>query len=246
MNAPLLARLLDGQTPHASEVSFIADRLFEATTPEVEETAWILALVPHRFDPLVLRTFARTMRARAVPFRETPASRTVDLCGSGGAQRATFNVSTTAAFVVRAAGILVAKHGNRSARGHTGSTDLLEALGLPVADSVEFARESFRRFGLAFLHAPLFHPATRRAASVRRQLGVPTVFNLLGPLTNPARVRCQLVGCADPKSAAVLAQVLPQLGVRRGLTVTGKDGSDEWDPTGTTLVWGWRDGERFR
>ena len=181
-----------------------------------------------------LAGFARAMRARARPFRVLPRLGAVDLCGTGGAARGSFNISTASAFVVAAAGVPVVKHGNRSARGPCGSSDLLEALGLPVTSSAEFARASFRRYRLAFLHAPLYHPATAAVAEARRLLGVRTIFNRLGPLTNPARVPYQVVGVPDLPTARRTAGALARLGTRRSLTVTAAEGCDEFSPQGRT------------
>jgi anthranilate phosphoribosyltransferase len=186
------------------------------------------------------------MRRRAVPF-ELPGRKTaIDLCGSGGARCRTFNISTVSAFAVAGAGQPVIKHGNRSARGPCGSSDLLEALGLPVTTSAEFARESFRREHLAFLHAPLFHPATRSVARARKILGIPTVFNMLGPLVNPAGVPFQVVGVDSPATALRMAEILPRLGVRRGLSMSSEEGADEFSPKRRTVGWAWIGSRRRR
>ena len=203
------------------------------------ERAAILVALSARGNPAEeLVAFAREMRRRAVPFPIPARDRALDLCGSGGAPRPSFNVSTVSAFVVRAAGLRIAKHGNRS-RGVCGSSDLLAALGLPVMTSIPFARASYSRYGIAFLHAPLFHPATRAVAAVRRRLGVPTIFNRLGPLASPARVRCQVTGAVDVPTAFTTATVLRSLGVPRGVAMTSDEGCDEFSPRGptTAVVW---------
>jgi anthranilate phosphoribosyltransferase len=170
------------------------------------------------------------MRRRARPFPVPPGDGAVDLCGSGGARRPSFNVSTVSAFVVAAAGVPVVKHGNRSARGVCGSSDLLLALGLPVDRSEAYARASYRRYRLAFLHAPLFHPAMRAVASARKALGVPTIFNRLGPLSNPAAPRVQVVGVPTIPATRLVASALRRLGVRRGLAMSSREGCDEFSP----------------
>jgi anthranilate phosphoribosyltransferase len=243
MTVPGLARLLDPAPLSARDVTTTFDALTSATSDDTDRAALLLALRARgdRADELV--RFAREMRRRAVRFPVPGRDHAVDLCGSGGARRPSFNVSTASAFVVRAAGQRVVKHGNRSRRV-CGSSDVLAALGLPVLTSIGFARASYRRFGIAFLHAPLFHPATRAVAAVRRRLGVPTVFNRLGPLTNPAGVGCQVTGVVDVPTAIATASVLPQLGVRRGIAMTSDEGCDEFSPHGLTTAIVWRPGSR--
>jgi len=196
--------------------------------------AILLALAHRAVDADELTRFVREMHRRAIPFPVPAGDHPIDLCGSGGALTPSFNVSTVSAFVVAAAGVPVVKHGNRSSRGPCGSSDLLEALGLPVVDSLPFGRATYRRTRLAFLHAPLYHPATRAVAAARRAVGIPTVFNKLGPLSNPARVTFQLVGVADPATARCAAEVLRNLGRRRALAMTSEEGCDEFSPQRTT------------
>jgi len=133
----------------------------------------------------------------------------------------------------------VVKHGNRTSRGLCGSSDLLEALGLPVVESLAYGRATYRKLRLAFLHAPLYHPATRAVVAARRAIGIPTVFNKLGPLSNPARVAYQIVGVADRPSARCAAQVLRNLGRRRALAMTSDEGCDEFSPQLDTrmVIW---------
>ncbi len=204
----------------------------EATTAERVGLLAMLTARPESADELA--RFARAMRARAEPFPVPRRRGAVDLCGTGGAPQSSFNVSTASAFVVAAAGVPVVKHGNRSARGPCGSSDLLEALGLPVTTSIAFARATFRAHGVAFLHAPLFHPTTGAVADARRVLGIRTIFNRLGPLTNPAGVPFQVVGAADLPGARRTAMALSLLGTQRSLTVTSPEGCDEFSPQGVT------------
>ena len=245
MIAPVLARLYDQQPLAPSDARRTFDALLDPGRSEAERVA-VLAVLTARPDSTAdLAAFAREMRRRARPFPVPRGDGAVDLCGSGGAPRRSFNVSTVSAFVVAAAGVPVVKHGNRSARGPCGSSDVLEALGLPVVDDLGFARRSYRKFGLAFLHAPLFHPATRAVGEARRLLGVPTLFNRLGPLSNPGNVPFQVVGVPDRATARRTAEVLARLGTRRSLAITAPPGYDEFSPTGTTH--GFRqDGPRLR
>jgi anthranilate phosphoribosyltransferase len=234
----LLDRLIARRDLSDSDVRSLVETLIAPETPDALRAALLVALRAKGETVSEIAAFARELRARAeaVPwFSDGPA---VDLCGSGGAPKPSFNVSTASAFVVAAAGLPVVKHGNRSARNATGSSDLLEALGLGVVlRSREFAAETFRRTRLAFLHAPLYHTATRAVAPVRRALGIPTVFNLLGPLTNPARVPYRLVGAPDAASARIFVRALSRLGVRSCLAVTSEDGCDEFSPKRPSAYW---------
>jgi len=237
--APTLARLLDPARLRASEARATFELLLAPSAQDAERVAVLVALASRQIDAPELATFALEMRRRARRFPLPATDRPIDLCGSGGAPRPSFNVSTVSAFVVAALGVPVVKHGNRSARGLCGSSDLLEALGLPVTSRVDFSRASYRRYRLAFLHAPLFHPATRAVAHARRLLGIPTLFNQLGPLANPARVPYQVVGVPNETAAERVASALPRLGVRRGLAMTSREGCDEFSPRDTThaIVW---------
>jgi len=161
----------------------------------------------------------------------------VDTCGTGGGLITTFNVSTAAALVAVGAGARVAKHGNRSFTSRCGSADVIEALGIPLGLSAVAAARLLDVAGLTFLFAPAFHPAMRFAAPVRRELAVPTLFNIVGPLANPAGVRRQVVGVADRARAPVLAETLRRLGAEHALVVHGTVGMDEISPCGLTEVW---------
>jgi anthranilate phosphoribosyltransferase len=175
----------------------------------------------------------RAMREVALP----DPDRAVDTCGTGGGRVGTLNVSTGAAFLVAGAGVPVAKHGNRSFTSRSGSADVLEALGVRIDLEPHEVPGLLERAGLAFLFAPTFHPAMRHAAPVRRELAVPTIMNLLGPLANPARVSRQVVGAAERPRAALLAGALGQLGVRHALVVHAEVGMDEISPCGATHAW---------
>ncbi len=160
----------------------------------------------------------------------------IDTCGTGGSGHRTFNTSTAAAFVCVGAGLKVAKHGNRAVSSKTGSADVLEKLGVPINLSSEQVATRVVRDGFGFMFAPLFHPATKQAAVIRKKLGVRTIFNFLGPLVNPAKVVRQVVGVSSIQMMPVLAQSLAELGVERALVVRGQDGLDEITLTGNSDV----------
>jgi anthranilate phosphoribosyltransferase len=161
----------------------------------------------------------------------------LDTCGTGGDASGTFNVSTAAAFVAAAAGARVAKHGNRAMSSRCGSADVLEALGAKIELSPEGATSCLEQTGFCFMFAPAFHPAMRFAAGPRREIGIRTVFNILGPLCNPAGATRQVLGVADPSLGEKMAQVLARLGCERALIVHGEEGLDEMSPAGPSRVW---------
>jgi len=185
--------------------------------------------------PAELVGLATTMRAHAVPL---PGERgpVFDTCGTGGDRSGSFNISTAAALVIAACGVRVAKHGNRSVSSLCGSADVLQALGVHVQMSPATAARCLDDAGIAFLFAPTFHPAMRHAAQARRDLGVRTAFNLLGPLTNPARPARQMVGVPRPELTELIARTLLALGAERAWVVHGADGLDELSTTGHTKV----------
>ena len=195
--------------------------------------------------------FAQVMREKVTRIRTradealtgTDREMLIDTCGTGGDASGTFNVSTATAFVVAGAGLKVAKHGNRAMTSRTGSADVLEALGVRLDLTPESAGRSLDVLGITFLFAPNFHSAMRNAAGVRREMGVRTVFNLLGPITNPAGATRQLLGVYADTYVAVLAEVLRQLGSERAMIVHGSDGMDELTVFGTSPVAELRDGK---
>jgi anthranilate phosphoribosyltransferase len=174
------------------------------------------------------------MRERVLPVGAPDGA--IDTCGTGGDGSNTFNISTAAALVVAASGVPVAKHGNRAMSSATGSADVLEALGIPIDLQPADAAEALSRDCFAFLFAPSYHPAMRHAGPVRRELGIPTAFNLLGPMTNPAGVRRQVIGVADPSAASKVAHVLFGLGADRALVVHGA-GVDELPLDGSGVAY---------
>jgi len=190
--------------------------------------------------------FATAMRRHATPMfpsgHKILGEALVDTCGTGGDARGTFNISTVAAFVVAGAGVRVAKHGNRSTGGRSGSADVLEALGVKIDLPATRVAQAIEEIGIGFLYAPAMHAATRYATAARQQLRVRTVFNLLGPLTNPASASVQIVGVYDAKLTELVARVLGELGVTRAFVVHGADGLDEISLSGETFVSELRDG----
>ncbi len=185
---------------------------------------------------------AAAMRGRVIRIPHS-VERAVDTCGTGGDGKGTFNISTTAALVAAACGAPVAKHGNRSVSSRSGSADVLEALGVSIELTPEQAGRALAEVGIAFLFAPKLHPAMREVMPVRRELGVRTVFNILGPLTNPAGARRQVVGVFAPHLVELVGRVLLQLGSEHALVVHGSDGLDEITTTGPTRVAEVRSGE---
>ena len=207
---------------------------------EVSTTLLASFLVAMRMKgetPDELLGFARAMRSKSV--RVNPGLNgdpVLDTCGTGGDGLCTFNISTVAAFVIAGAGVKVAKHGNRSHSSLCGSADILEGLGVNIAISPKRMGEAIREVGIGFLYAPAIHPAMKHAQPARAELKMRTVFNLLGPLTNPAGATVQLVGAPSIRSAELMAQTLASLGLQRGFVVHGLDGLDEISTTGETLA----------
>lgn len=184
---------------------------------------------------------ARMMLCKAAPLSVRSREDLIDIVGTGGDGAGTFNISTAAAFVVAGAGFRVAKHGNRSASGRCGSADVMEALGVVIDVPPEGVAACIDEIGIGFLFAPTFHRAMKYAAPARSALGIRTIFNILGPLTNPANVGRQLVGVYDGTLAETIAQTLGRLGRKRAMVVHGEDGLDEISLSGPTRVWELRD-----
>jgi len=180
---------------------------------------------------------ARALRDAMITVSPTAGTPVVDTCGTGGGRVSTFNVSTAAGLVTAAAGARVAKHGNRSYTSKCGSADVLEALGVDIMIAPDQASSALDHAGMVFLFAPNYHPAMRHVGPARKELGVPTIMNLLGPLANPAGVHRQVIGVADPARAPILAEALLRLGAVHAMVVHGEIGMDEISPVGVTTVW---------
>jgi anthranilate phosphoribosyltransferase len=208
--------------------------MMAGSVSEMRMAAFLTALAVRGPSVAEIAGAARAMRA-AMTTVDAPAG-AIDVCGTGGDGQGTLNVSTAAAFVIAACGVPVAKHGNRAMSSRTGAADVLEALGVPVALDAEAARENLFGPGFAFLFAPAYHPAMKHVGPVRRDLGFRTVFNLLGPICNPARVRRQLMGIFSAEWLEPVAHVLKDLGTEKAWVVHGEDGLDELTTTGITRV----------
>ena len=201
------------------------EELMDGSAPPVQVAALLAMMRVRGETPEEVAAFARVMRGRSVRV-EAPKD-AVDLCGTGADGLHTFNISTLASFVVAGAGAPVAKHGNRAITSRSGSADLVEALGIPLDPGPEAVARSIRETGFGFMFAPAYHPAMKHAMPIRRELPMRTIFNLLGPLSSPARVRRQLLGVADPSLVPLIAGALSRLETVRALVVHGADGTDE-------------------
>jgi anthranilate phosphoribosyltransferase len=234
MTRKLFEHLAAGGTLTTDEAAAVMGTIMDGEATPSQIGALLMALAVRGETPDELCGFAQAMRARAtpVPVRHRPV---LDTCGTGGDGSGSINVSTLAALVAAAAGVAVAKHGNRSISSQSGSADLLEALGIPMPTDPETVGRLVDEKRFAFLFAPAFHPSMRHAMPTRRELGIRTVFNLLGPLTNPAGAERQLLGVYGAKWVEPVAQVLSRLGTERALVVHG-NGWDEVALTGPTLV----------
>lgn len=229
-----IAQVMRGRSLNAAEAHLAMGSVMDGEATQAQLAGLLLVLRMRGETVDELTGFAQAMRERVIAV-EAPIG-AVDTCGTGGDGASTFNISTGAALVVAAAGVPVAKHGNRAVTSASGSADVLEALGIAVDLGPADAAHAIRRHGFAFLFAPAYHPAMRHAGPVRRELGTPTAFNLLGPMTNPAGVRRQVIGVADPTAAAKVAHVLHRLGAERALVVHG-DGIDELPLDGSGVIY---------
>jgi anthranilate phosphoribosyltransferase len=236
----LLATLLDGDALSTDDAAWAMDEVMSGEATAVQIAGFVVALRAKGETPEEITGLVRAMLGHAR--RIEVAAPAVDTCGTGGDRAHTVNISTMSAIVVAGAGARVVKHGNRAASSRCGSADLLEALGIVVDLEPGAVADCVAEAGIGFCFAPRFHPAMRHAAVARSQLGVATVFNFLGPLTNPAQPGAQAVGVADPRMAAVMAQVLADRGTS-ALVFRGDDGLDELTTTAPSRVWIVRDGD---
>jgi len=230
-----LRKLVDGDNLSTDEAYDVMCAIMEGEVTHTQIGGLLTALRIKGETVDELTGFARAMRSKSltVESKRTPL---VDTVGTGGDKLDTFNVSTTAAFVVAAAGVAVAQHGNRAVTSQCGSADVLQALGVELSISPQDVGECIDTVGVGFLYAPKYHPAMKHAAQPRKELGIRTVFNVLGPLTNPTNAQCQVIGVYDQALCAKLAEALLRLGCERAMVVHGLDGLDEISTLGPTCI----------
>jgi len=239
-----IAKVVAGTDLSEAEMIGVMETIMGGEATQAQIGAFITALRIKGETVDEITGAARVMRAKATKVQAVAEGEIlVDTCGTGGDASGTFNVSTTTAFVVAAAGIPVAKHGNRSVSSHCGSADVLEALGVDLSLSPEQIGQCIREIGIGFMFAPALHGAMKHAIGPRREIGIRTIFNILGPLTNPAGANVQVMGVYDPSLTDTLARVLGRLGTRRALVVCGEGNLDEITITGATRVSDWANGE---
>jgi anthranilate phosphoribosyltransferase len=230
-----IANVLEGRSLPRELAREAMEEIMRGEATPAQIGGLLVALRAKGESPDEIAGFAEAMREHVVPVRPRRKD-LVDTAGTGGDGAHTLNISTAAALVAAAAGAAVAKHGNRAVSSASGSADVLEALGFQLELPPERIAQSIDELGFGFMFAPSHHPAMRHAASVRRELGTRTVFNVLGPLTNPAGARAQVVGVYSPALVRTIAEVLARLGARRAFVVHGADGIDELSPAGPNLV----------
>ena len=226
-----------GQSLDTVQATAVMQEIMEGEATPAQLGAFLTALRLKGETDTEIAALAAVMRDKARPVSVPGNPPLLDIVGTGGDGKNTFNFSTAAALIAAAAGVKVAKHGNRAASGSCGAADVLEALGVKLELSPDGVAQCIDRVGIGFMFAPAFHPAMRYAGPVRREIGIRTVFNLLGPLTNPARVQAMLLGVADPGLGQRIAAALARLDIRHALVVHGADGMDEITLSGLTTVW---------
>jgi len=228
----------DGAALTREQAAAVLEEILHGNVPDVEVAALLTVMATRGEQAPELAGFVDVMRQHSVPipFSEEERAELVDCVGTGGGGPQTFNISCGAALVAAAAGAKVAKHGNRAVTSRCGAADVLEALGVPVELSPELAVECLRETGFVFLFAPLYHPAMKALGPLRRALGFRTIFNLVGPLTNPAHARTQVIGVLAPSRVLLVGRALAALGAKRAFVVHGTDGIDELTTTGESVV----------
>ena len=232
----VLRALAADRTPGADEVTAAFDVVMRGEATPAQTAALLMGLRVQGETPEVVAAVARSLRAAMVRLPVDRPDELVDTCGTGGGAVPTFNISTAAALVAAGAGARVAKHGNRSFTSRSGSADVLEALGVPLDRPLPVMRRALDEAGVVFMFAPLMHPAMRHVGPVRRELAVPTVMNVVGPLANPAMAGRQVVGVAEAHRVPLIAGALAALGAVHALVVHGAPGMDEVSPLGPTRV----------
>lgn len=248
-----IKRLVEGENLSADQAQSVLEDIMSGHSTDSQIGSLLTALRMKGETADEITGFARAMRARVSAVRPdcvvsatisgTERDALIDTCGTGGDASGTFNISTATAFVVAGCGVRVAKHGNRSVSSHCGSADVIEALGVRIEIPPDRIARCIDQVGIGFLHAPLLHTAMKHVAPARRQLGIRTIFNLLGPLTNPAGADTQVIGVYSAHLTELLAQSLGRLGSRRAMVVHGSDGLDEVTITGESKITELRRGE---
>ncbi len=233
--------VVSGQSLSMEDASLVMREIMEGEATPAQLGAFLTALALKGETTQEIAGMAKVMREMALQVKVD--GELIDTVGTGGDGKNTFNISTATAFVAAGAGLKVAKHGNRAASGSCGSADVLEALGVQIELSPEAVAQCVNEVGVGFMFAPGFHPAMRYAGPVRREIGIRTVFNILGPLTNPAGAQTQLLGVAFPELGGIMAEVLGFLGSHHAMIVHGHVGLDEISLSGDTSVWEVRGGE---
>lgn len=237
----ILGGILDGHKLSTEEAKALMNYMMKGELTESQISAILIALKMRGETPEEISGFVLAMREHAV--RVAVDSYAIDTCGTGGDGKNTFNISTLVAIIASAGGVPVLKHGNKSVSSKSGSADVLREIGFDIEMTREEAEECFKQNDMAFLFAPNYHKSMKNVAGVRGELGIRTVFNILGPLINPAEVKGQVLGVFDPKLTGVMADVLKRTGTERAMIVHGSDGLDEITITGKTIVSELKDGE---
>lgn len=237
-----ISRLAHHQPLSAQDASDAFGVIMRGEATAIQIAAMLAALRVKGETAEIVAGVVRALREVMVRLPATNPEELVDTCGTGGGAVATFNISTAAALVAAGAGVRVAKHGNRSFTSKCGSADVLEALGVPIDASIETMTASLENAGIVFMYAPMMHPAMKHVGPIRRELGIPTVMNIVGPLANPAGASRQVVGVADAYRVPILAGALAELGSIHTMVVHGEPGLDEISPIGITKVVEIRDG----
>ncbi|MDM8525080.1 anthranilate phosphoribosyltransferase [Desulfococcaceae bacterium HSG8] len=236
-----LSKIVQRTDLNEAEMAEMITEIFSGNITDAQVGAMMAALATkgETFEELAGAATAMRRKAKRI---QTSSSVVVDTCGTGGDGAHTFNISTTTAFVVAGCGVTVAKHGNRSISSKCGSADLLEVLGVKLDTAPEIVEEAVQEIGIGFLFAPLYHSAMRYAANARKEVGLRSIFNMLGPLTNPAGANCQLIGVYAPELTEMFANALQLMGTKRAFVVHGHDGLDEISVCASTRVSELRDG----
>ncbi len=237
-----IKRVISGQSLTETEMIEVMNIIMRGQATDAQIACFLTALRLKGESVSEITGAARVMREKVRKVNSS-ASMIVDTCGTGGDLKGTFNISTTAALVTAGAGVVVAKHGNRSVSSKSGSADVLKTLGVNIEIPYTRVEECLEVAGVAFLYAPLLHPAMKHAIGPRREIGIRTIFNILGPLTNPAGAHAQVVGVYDAQLTETLARVLKNLGLESAFVVHGEDGLDEVTITTRTQISEVKDGQ---